>query len=204
MTKDEFFESVDKFDWTSVRSQVRDCADVPQALRLLIDEKEDNRERGYWLLDNYVVVQGSLYEGAFYIMPFLHRLLQVEEFFKADRLILVMDELTRGNGGLEYVCYREITENGFSFFKPDEKGKKLPLSVACRNYSLTKFDTYIEEIKTNRRLARQQALDLVCGFEEHQYLTVHSLRNIYKQSGEESLKQQIEKNIWDYFESERI
>jgi hypothetical protein len=62
--------------WQHIQQVAGDARDVPDALLALAQASEPaDVAAAYWRLDNHVVVQGSLYEAAFHIVPFLLELL---------------------------------------------------------------------------------------------------------------------------------
>lgn len=59
-------------DWSRLRTAHGTAAHVPSALRALADAIDEPAvSEAYWKLDNYVVLQGTLYESAWYVIPFL-------------------------------------------------------------------------------------------------------------------------------------
>jgi hypothetical protein len=65
-------QELDAVDWASLRTQTRNADDVPDAVRAMVSvEDHDAGWRAYCRLDNYVMVQGRLYEAAQYLIPVL-------------------------------------------------------------------------------------------------------------------------------------
>jgi hypothetical protein len=62
-----------RIDWASLRTAHGNAAHVPDALVRLHSDREDARRSAYWQLDNYVVLQGSLFEAAPFVADELIR-----------------------------------------------------------------------------------------------------------------------------------
>jgi hypothetical protein len=57
-------------DWPNIRALNGDAADTPITFRLLLaSQNEKEVEAAYWMLENYVVVQGRLSEAALHCVP---------------------------------------------------------------------------------------------------------------------------------------
>jgi hypothetical protein len=208
MTKNNLFNIINEYPWHEINAQVGYCEDIPQSIRMLVDENPNARENGYWGLDNHVVVQSDLYEGAFYTIPFLLAMLHLDETFDASYLYALLSEFSNASARLEHVVsYKEINiNNELKYYKKisfnDDSIIALPLGIACRNTILTGFTLFIEEVKTNRLNSRIAAMDLLCSFEEHQYLVTSSLRALYDDQQDYEFKKLIENTICSWFANE--
>src|SRR5437016_721090 len=70
-------EGISLVPWHSLASQASNCSKVPDSLFGLLEQNPEPRKRAYWGIDNVVVVQGGLYEGAFFVTPFLIEMIRV-------------------------------------------------------------------------------------------------------------------------------
>jgi hypothetical protein len=66
----EFHATLNEVPWRTVGSQQGKCEHVPDAIEALISPDSGLRKAGYWRLDICLVVQGGLFDGAFYVVPF--------------------------------------------------------------------------------------------------------------------------------------
>ena len=61
-------ESLDAIPWGRLRCQTGFAGHVPDAVRGLLSDDAEDVEAAYRRLDNFVVVQGSIYEAAEYLL----------------------------------------------------------------------------------------------------------------------------------------
>lgn len=96
-------------NWNKVRTGVGYASHVPEQIGNLFSPDTLVREKAYWKLDNYVVVQSDLYEAAFYIIEPIVKLLR--EPYKYDRLfaLRILIEIAIGGNGHYKVL---IIDNG--------------------------------------------------------------------------------------------
>lgn len=124
-------QALKSIPWDEVRCQSGYAERVPDALCSLADDDSDIRQQAYWQLDNHVIVQGGLYEAAFYVVPFLVQNLSRKGFQNKESLNLLC-EISNGASAFDsQVRFRELTQP-FPYFVPDVDGIVAPLVVACR------------------------------------------------------------------------
>jgi hypothetical protein len=69
-------ENLELVDWASVRHVGGEASDIPGILRALLSEDSEERQQAIETLHDLVCHQGTLYEAAVYVAPFLIELLQ--------------------------------------------------------------------------------------------------------------------------------
>ena len=113
------------------------------------------QEASYWKLDNHVVLQGDLYQSAFYVIPFM---------------IEIIFSKTQHSRGLAYDLLFEIA-NGFAV--EDEsclyKDMELSLTDACKAAVSDGMCWYLEEVADMTSKYRENALDLIISLEKNQF-----------------------------------
>jgi hypothetical protein len=140
-------------DWAALRTAHGNAAHVPDALVQLHSDREDVRRAAYWQLDNYVVLQGTLFEAA----PFV-----------ADELIRMLTvDMTRTTRILVYELLYEI-HNGYA---PDtdsviRDGRGVPLRKACQQAVSAALPLYRVDLTTADAAVRKEAVDLLASMEE--------------------------------------
>lgn len=98
-----------KEDWKSLKTNVGNAANVPDAILGLLSENEDEVEKAYWQIDNHVVLQSDLSESARFLPKYLE-----EAFIKSKYKGSVLELLFQiGNGAsldkeLEEDCYKQV------------------------------------------------------------------------------------------------
>ncbi|GAA6170272.1 hypothetical protein [Sessilibacter corallicola] len=62
-----------EIDWYKLKScgGHSDASELPKAVDLLFSENLEDRERGYWEIENHAVVQSDLYNSALYVARIL-------------------------------------------------------------------------------------------------------------------------------------
>src|SRR5262245_44323319 len=72
-------EHLETIDWASVRHAYGPASNIPLLLRTLLSPSKDVRQQAIEELDNYIHHQGTVFEAAVYVTPFLIELLQASE-----------------------------------------------------------------------------------------------------------------------------
>lgn len=116
-------------DWKSLRASMRTAEEVPDVIRSLVTAPSpDAARKTYWRLDNFVVVQGRLFQAALPLVPVLLALLSGELLPWAKRLILELllqiapgwvdpSELAVGNQGLGAQCRASVSEGKWLYYR---------------------------------------------------------------------------------------
>lgn len=124
---------LDAVDWASKAVQMGTAKNVPHALLGLLSPDAKQRERAYWKLDNHVVVQGTLYEAAYFVIPILIQMLHECPAFGKPEIYELLIQLACGWAGdgetimtvegdtvsLRAACRREIRK-GVGTFELDQ------------------------------------------------------------------------------------
>jgi hypothetical protein len=106
--------------------------EVPKAIEMLFSGSEKERQQAYWKIDNYVIVQGGLFESA----PYAARLLV--DKIKADPATLnlevldILFELANGNAGGKTVEHGPLSGQPIQQLCRDIVAEVLPIVTAPR------------------------------------------------------------------------
>lgn len=113
---------LDRHEWGSLGGMGGTAEHGPESiLRLTAGETEDEVWAAYWELENYVVVQGQLFEASVYVVPALLTALLGDLSRPARQAVLEllfqivsgesdMEEVGRGNGDLGTRCRQQAQE----------------------------------------------------------------------------------------------
>jgi hypothetical protein len=159
--------SLSKVPWSAIGAQLGFCTHVPAALLGLTSANQAKREESYWQIDNYVVVQGSLFEGGFYVVPFLVEMIRsgLEEKTEVYDLLF---EIANGSQVTSTKVKYSIVKDSFSYYLPDENGDFAQfLQVACRGAVLKGFLDYVTDMECGKLQTKEKALELITSFDEH-------------------------------------
>jgi hypothetical protein len=119
---------------------------VPTAVGALFSGSPLERQQAYWKIDNYVVVQGSLFESA----PYAARLLVDKIKTNPDKLNLeildILFELANGNAGGESVEHGPLKGQSIQQLCRDTVAEVLPLLAAARSNASDRERTTIQDL----------------------------------------------------------
>jgi hypothetical protein len=178
--------------WETISGQQKDCRHVPEAIATLQSVDPSVRKAAYWKLDNHVVVQGGLYEGAFYVVPFLLQVCYAESPTGKSEALNLLIEIAGGAAGFDKsVSFRTI-EQPFRYFVPNQNGG-IPLAVACRfaiASSLNRIISCIAEVDAD---VRTMTRDLLLLFPEYAFAIAEKLRRI---ADSHELNDQMKKDLY--------
>jgi hypothetical protein len=124
--------AIAKVPWKEKKVAYGKADKVPDALVGLLSDDEAIRKRSYWGLDNVVVLQSDLYEAAYFVVPFLIRMLRERVPHGRDLVYNLLYEIANGHTlptvkcrtmegdeiGLRDACLREVNK-GTAIFTRD-------------------------------------------------------------------------------------
>ena len=136
---------LDDVDWRTLRTAHGTAERVPAALRELAAARDSaERKSAYWNLDNYIVLQGTIYDSACAAVPYI-----------LD--ILLSSEST----GLRIAAYDLLIEIARGVPDPGIPATD-DLRHACRGTIASGWHAYAQDLLASREGAiRRRALDLV-------------------------------------------
>jgi hypothetical protein len=70
------WSELDDIPWGEIRQAHGTAEDIPQAIRALATASPDRVEDAYWRLDNHVVLQGTVYEAAYSVIPYMLEIIE--------------------------------------------------------------------------------------------------------------------------------
>lgn len=118
--------------WQDISALLGDCSAIPEAILDLGSSDPLRRSQAYWKLDNHVVVQGGLFEGAFYVVPFVVEVaISASENCRAESLNLLL-ELASGAASFHEKIGFQTTCDPFLYYTPDSRFPEVPLCIATR------------------------------------------------------------------------
>ena len=116
-------------DWKTLKVSYGDGSHIPEAIKSLCSPDQEERERAYWLLDNFIIVQGRLYEAAYYCIDELVNSLLKDDCISKEVVLDLVIELSLGKS----LPGDFINENGIL----------VELEIACWN----KLKAYLNQFK---------------------------------------------------------
>jgi len=134
---------MDKINWSKLKQANGNASHIPSALEKLKSPNPAQRKEAYWLLENYIVVQGGIYEAAYYTIPFLielieqrsngkleayNLLIEILAGYEVDGAVIVINGISTA---LNLACRRRIANSEDIFFR------EILLAEACWNYALS-------------------------------------------------------------------
>jgi hypothetical protein len=174
----EFHATLNEVPWRTVGSQQGKCEHVPDAIEALLSPDAGLRKAGYWRLDNCLVVQGGLFDGAFYVVPFLLQICRSEDLNgKVESLDLLIEIASGAASYDKTIGFRAIT-HPFRHYVPSPDEPRIPLAVACRYAIAAEFDALLDCTVSQDDVVRKKMHELVLRFPEYAYASAEVLRDI--------------------------
>ena len=174
-------ESLNEINWRELRQAHGDSTHIPKALRELISGDVAKEEQACWNLDNHVVLQGDLYEAAFYILPFCYEILESDISSGRKRVYDLLFEIANGYEARAVSCT----------FKDED----MSLTDACRNSILDQKELFLKEVSNRSSSCRVKALELLCSFYEISDYLIEQLVEVKETEKDESFKLRLEQEI---------
>jgi hypothetical protein len=174
-------------NWSRLTTAHGSAEHVPRALADLVSLDPDQRQRGYWELDNHVVLQGDLYEAA----PFV-----------ALALIEILRDRTQPGRNLIYRLLWEIRNGAAAETEmvtlPD--GRRMSLMLAARVVVAEGLPHYVGDVLAPDPQLRREALQLVTSLHERKKDVAELLSSARQHSTEPAIRSDLEQATRELFE----
>lgn len=89
-------ENLDKIDWSNLGHAYGPADDVPDLLRSLASDDEDERSNAIYELHGNIWHQGTVYQATAHAVPFLLELLESPKVEGKDEILVLLADLARG------------------------------------------------------------------------------------------------------------
>jgi hypothetical protein len=175
------FNNIDEVNWSELRQAHGDAGHVPEAIKGLIASDPKVQEASYWKLDNHIVLQGDLYQAAFYVIPFLIEILKSNIQSGRNYVYDLLFEIANGCAPDEVSCVYD--------------GLNLPLTDACKRVIADNINTYLAEVANASSDCRESALDLLISLEEQQDKIISKLSDVRNKENNSSFRSKLEEAI---------
>jgi hypothetical protein len=175
------FNNIDEVNWSELRQAHGDAGHVPEAIKGLIANDPKVQEASYWKLDNHIVLQGDLYQAAFYVIPFLIEILKSNIQSGRNYVYDLLFEIANGCAPDEVSCVYD--------------GLNLPLTDACKRIITGNIDTYLAEVANTSSDCRESALGLLISLEEQQDKIISKLSDVRDKENNSSFRSKLEEAI---------
>lgn len=146
---------LDEVDWRSLHTAHGTAEHIPVALRALANAQTAGQLfDAYWRLDNYLVLQGTLYESAYFAVPYI---LDVLLSSQRPRLRVaaydLLIEIARG-----------VPNPGRPWTPPPNAPEDL--REACRELITSGLAACVPDLFSGDGMVRRRALDLLTSFDD--------------------------------------
>lgn len=170
-----FETSLRSLEWSDIRSQSGSCQGVPDALmRIASSDDKEVRSRSYWDIENSVVVQGGIYDGAFFTIPFLLQICVMAGSSGKSEALELLYEIAAGATSFDSNVKFRIVDTPFRYYTPDPLSSEIPLGVASRFAIGNGVSDLLRLCCSSDSMIRKEAIDLVTLFPEFGFAGVHS------------------------------
>lgn len=181
------FSEIDKINWTLLKQAHGESSHVPKAIKGLVSPNPKEQEDSYWKLDNYVVLQGDLYQAAFYVIPFLIEILKSTSFNGRKYVYDLLFEIANGYAVEEVLC--------------NYNGKDYPLTEVCKKSIADNFKIFLAEVANQSSDFREDALDLLITLEKNRNEIVTELQIIRKNEIDSKFSNKLDEAITEILNS---
>jgi hypothetical protein len=176
----DFEASVRTIPWHSIQAIQGTCSKVPDAILSLVSTDCSVRKTAYWNLDNHVVVQGGLFEGAFYVVPFLVQICQSGFSYGRLEALELLCEIAGGASSLDSQVRFSAITTPFPYFIPNPDAISVPLTIAVRFAVACGLDSIIPYTVSLEETERRGSQELIELFPEYAYGISERLRRLTK------------------------
>ncbi|MCD9612139.1 hypothetical protein [Tenacibaculum maritimum] len=183
------------FPWESIKEAMGNCNGIDKSIFNLISDKQKVREESYFNLDNHIVLQGGLYEGAFYVAQFLIHILESKNKIEASLLYELLWEIANGASLNEEEISFVNKGKEFTIYYPEEKEQKVKLRIACRVLILNNYNLFVKEVETNFHNSRFEALELLSSLDEYKEEIKELLNQLLINLNEDNIIEAIKEAI---------
>ncbi len=187
----DLVETLNTIPWGLVRTQQSDCRDIPHAVLSLMSHDRAVRKSAYWELDNHVVVQGGLFEGAFYVIPFLLQICSSESSFGRTEALNLLFEIAAGACSFDDLVRFSTVQDPFPYFIPDPCQTAIPLAVAARFAVGCGLHSIVPLVASLDALEQKAAQDIISLFTEYSFGLNECLFRIAETTSDEKLRAKI-------------
>jgi len=156
MIKHKVLEQLDEINWSSLHTAHGTAENVPIALKALASAQNDSQLfDAYWKLDNYIVLQGTLYESAYFAVPYILHIL-FSSHWSQLRLAAydLLIEIARG-----------VPDPGCVWAPPQDTPEDL--REACRGVIASDLTVYEPDLYSDDTAVRCRALELLTSFDDN-------------------------------------
>ncbi len=144
---------LENVNWPLLRTAHGTAENIPAALRALATARDASEIfDAYWSLDNYVVLQGTLHESAYFAIPYILDIL-----------------LSSHRAAIRVAAYDLLIEIACAVPNPDRPKIQINdgvknLREACREAVATGIAEFAPDLNSNNPEIRRRALDLLMSF----------------------------------------
>lgn len=155
--KHKGLKQLNEVNWSSLYTAHGTAEHIPIALNALASaHNADQLLDAYWKLDNYIVLQGTLYESAYFAVPYILQILfssQWSQLRVAAYDLLI--EIARG-----------VPDPGLVWNPPPDTPNNL--REACREVIASSLTAFEPDLYSDDTTVRCRALDLITSFDDDQ------------------------------------
>jgi hypothetical protein len=184
-------EVIGNIRWQDIEALQGHCANVPTAIRSLQSDDPKIREAAYWDLDNHVVVQGGLFEGAFFVIPFLLNIVRSKSKNGHVETLDLLIEIAAGSSQFDKTVRFRMVSDPFLHYLPESDGVGIPLPIATRFAVANGLSEIVPLIASNEDEIRGRTRDLLLCFPEFASELSQRLRHIVNDSCDQQLTTEI-------------
>lgn len=188
---DDVQSAMSKIRWETIRGNSGDCLKVPEAISLIRSGDPAQRKSAYWKLDNHIVVQGGLFEGAFYAIPFLLQICIGESHDGRIEATNLLFEIAAGTSRFDNRVQFSTIRNPFLHYIPDPNAAEVPIPIAVRFAVACGIPAIALNMASENNMERKRTRELLSLFPEYAFELSECLHPIAAESTNHQTKEDI-------------
>lgn len=149
----KMLEGLTTINWDELQGSYGSAKRIPDAMNQLCFGRKETKMDAASILEGIAVNQGTLYEPAYYLIPFLQEVLQIQD---PEVKMLVYDLLYE-------MSNRSAFDGGR---KVEVDGESIPLKQACRQRVIEGRSFYYPDLASDDSRVRLDVFELLVAFTE--------------------------------------
>jgi hypothetical protein len=159
-------------DWAKLGLAQGVSSDIPSALEALLSDDSELRHRGYWGLDNYVILQGDLHPSALAVIPFVIDIASADVPFGKVEAYELLVEIVNGQS-------EDFVKVG---------GVEIRLEIACKQLIWLSVFVFLKDLEFETKEVKNTILYLFASWDSPSSAVIKKLIEIQKRENDLEIK----------------
>jgi hypothetical protein len=162
-------------DWAKLGLAQGVSSDIPSALEALLSDDSELRQRGYWGLDNYVILQGDLHPSALAVIPFVIDIASADVPFGKVEAYELLVEIANGQSDV----FTKVS------------GVEIMLEIACKQLIWLSVSVFLKGLEFETKEVKNIILYLFASWGSPDSASIKKLLEIHKRENDLEIKEAL-------------